>query len=73
MRAPDIGPLHTIETPNGAAHVRLDDVQAVLPTNVGQCTIVLRGGAAVAINKPTKEVAASLFGDAPKPAAALIT
>lgn len=63
MRLPDIGPLHTIDTPNGKAHLRIEDIQGVLTTGVGQCTIIMRGGGAIQVMKPTAEVAAQLFGD----------
>lgn len=62
-RLPDVGPLHTIDTPNGKAHLRIEDVQGVLTTGVGQCTIIMRGGGAIQVQKPTAEVVAQLFGD----------
>lgn len=63
MRLPDVGPLHSIDTPNGKAHLRVEDIQGVLTTGVGQCTIIMRGGAAIQVQKPTSEVVAQLFGD----------
>lgn len=67
MRSPDIGPLHTIDTGNGTAHVRVEDIQAIVTTGLNQCSIVLRGGAALQVMKPTKDVCAALLGDAPEP------
>lgn len=49
-----------LKTAGGVGYIRTADVQAVLPTGINQCTVVLRGGAAAGMNFPAREIAAAL-------------
>lgn len=49
---------HELKTAGGSAFIRVEEVQAVLPTGLNQCTVVLRGGAAAGMNFGARDVAA---------------